>query len=80
MTDQEQHEHVEGTPDKRDATDLGVPMNAGKGPQGPEDALDPNSRGDYSGRVSERPSYTTELIPEDERVPGGPIMRTVRQG
>jgi hypothetical protein len=46
---------------RSDATDLGVPMAPGEGPQGPEDALDPNTRGDYTGRLGEGESYGMPL-------------------
>ena len=71
---------------KHDALDGGVPMapqaeNAPKR-QGPEDAadmMDPNRRGDYSNRMAGGESLTSELIPENERVPGGPTSRLVPQ-
>ncbi len=65
----------------KDATDLGVPVAPGEGPQGPEDAMDPHAttRGDYTGRLGEGESYVAEPIPPEERVPGGPIVRMVRQ-
>jgi hypothetical protein len=68
----------------RDATDTGVPMAAATAPRptGPEDAYDQNARGDYSNRVAVVDTsvhYTSELIPESERVPGGPMSRLVAQ-
>lgn len=84
MTDQTDQplEHTEGgTHTRTDTTDVGVPMAPPEGPQtvGPEDAagLEP-TRGNYGGRVSR--GTTTELIPEAERVPGGPTVRIVEQG
>lgn len=83
MTDKEKSEkleHTRGGSTTRDALDQGAPMTPGEGPQGPEDALDPKgTRGDYTGRLGVGQSYTSELIPEDERVPGGPTVRLVRQ-
>ncbi len=68
----------------KDGTDLGVPMRP-QAPtdaqrQGPEDAADNNAgnRGDYSKRVLDE-GFTSEPIPESERVPGGPISRMVSQ-
>ena len=80
MPDKEKKlEHPRGGSTTKDATDLGAPMAPGEGPQGPEDALEAGNRGDYSGRVGEGQSYTIEPIPENERVPGGPTVRRVRQ-
>ena len=36
-------------------------------PVGPEDALDPASRGDYSTRIDSGPHMVTQVIPEEER-------------
>lgn len=47
----------------RDANDLGVPMEPGADHQGPEDALDPNARGDYSDRLGE--GRSVEIVPAD---------------
>ena len=75
---------VDGVTTRDDATDLGVPMKAGKADEavGPEDALGFESvRGDYSGRIG-GPDYnphTSEVIPEGEREENGPIARVVRQ-
>jgi len=71
---------------KRDTQDAGVPMRAQvdsepKKQTGPEDAADPtaNNRGEYAGRMTSGDSYVSELIPEAERVVGGPISRLVPQ-
>ena len=66
----------------RDTMDAGVPMQPTEPatpPQraAPEDAFDPNARGDYSGRVDGGEHLVSEVIPEAERVPGGPISRLV---
>jgi hypothetical protein len=80
VTDKDNLEHTEeGTTTRDDPLDLGVPMKPGREPKGPEDALDPNARGDYTGKLGGGESYTSELIPEEERVPGGPTVRMVRQ-
>ena len=81
MADKEKKlEHTRGGSTTKDATDLGVPVAPGEGPQGPEDALGTGEkRGDYSGRLGEGESYVAEPIPPEERVPGGPIVRMVRQ-
>lgn len=53
-------QHTEGGSTTRDATDLGVPMKPaepGETRQGPEDALDPNTRGDYSNRHGNTNSF-----------------------
>lgn len=51
---------------RSDATDLGVPMAPAKDPAaervGPEDALDPNSRGDYSDRLDHGPHVA--MVPQ----------------
>ncbi len=71
--------------DRNDATDTGVPMLKGDGRErvGPEDAFGKGlKRGDYANRLGNAGgggSFTSELIPEAERVPGGPISRLVRQ-
>jgi hypothetical protein len=57
-----------GTTTRDDATDLGVPMlpaKPGEKQQGPEDALDPNTRGDYSNRQG-----TTNSFQITQDVPG----------
>lgn len=50
-----EEERLSGPTHVDDATYLGVPMAAADKPtdthDGPEDALDPNTRGDYSGRL-----------------------------
>ncbi len=61
----------------RDALDLGVPMAPGEGPQGPEDALDPEARGDYTGRLDEGASYQSQIV--GYRKDGSPIIKMVRQ-
>jgi hypothetical protein len=74
----------------KDGTDAGVPMAPpteaeAKRPAGPEDAMDPtaSNRGQYDSKrvVVEDTSehYTSEVIPEAERVEGGPITRLVKQ-
>lgn len=81
MTDQEKHERDEDratdTPASRDTLDLGVPMAPGEGPQGPEDALDPEARGDYTGRLDEGASYQSQIV--GYREDGSPIIKMVRQ-
>ena len=72
----------------KDGTDAGVPMAPpaeAKRPAGPEDAMDPtaSNRGQYDinrivvADTSEH--FTSEVIPEEERVEGGPTTRMVRQ-
>lgn len=61
----------------------GVPGEGEAGVVGPEDAAalgeDRDAlQGDYSTRQPE-PHHSSELIPEDEREPGGPIARLVDQ-
>jgi hypothetical protein len=49
----------------KDALDLGVrmaPGEPGEGPQGPEDALDPNARGDYTDRLGGGASYQSQIV------------------
>ncbi len=73
-------EHTRGGVHTRDGADAGVPMLAGSAdePVGPEDAYGRGpKRGDYTGRVDQGPHLISELIPEEERVPGGPISRLV---
>ncbi len=70
---------------KRDTQDAGVPMRpqveSDKRPTGPEDAadMDANNRGEYADRMASGDSYVSELIPESERVEGGPLSRLVPQ-
>lgn len=75
-------EHTRGgTTTRDDLLDAGVPMLQGdpKEPVGPEDALGAGpKRGDYRERVVGEP-HTSEPIPEDEQVPGGPTARLVAQ-
>jgi hypothetical protein len=56
-----------GVTTRSDATDLGVVAEPAKDPSaervGPEDALDPNSRGDYSDRLITGPSVRMEPVP-----------------
>ena len=73
-----------GVTTRDDLLDAGVPMLPGdpQEPVGPEDALGVGpKRGDYTSRVgpSSYQPHTTELIPEEEREPGGPTMRLVPQ-
>ncbi len=78
MTDKEKKlEHPKGGSTTKDATDLGVPMGTGEGPQGPEDALEENTRGDYRGRLGEGESYT--LVQTGTNPDGSPIIERVRQ-
>ncbi len=53
--------HTKGGPTTYDETDVGVPMRPAaetdKPWSGPEDALDPNTRGDYSERFGDQNSY-----------------------
>lgn len=44
----------------RDSMDAGVPMAPGESHEGPEDALDPNARGDYSQRLDSGPHMSVE--------------------
>lgn len=61
-------EHTKGGSTTKDSLDAGVPMKPGdpEEPVGPEDALDPNARGDYSNRLGAGESHTTEVIPDSE--------------
>ena len=92
MTDQEKRDHAEGVAegapasmsDRRDATDLGVPMEQARErdrvrPPGPEDAMDPTvpTRGDYSGRIGRGIHYETRIT--GHREDGSPIIEAVRQ-
>jgi hypothetical protein len=88
MTQEIKHSDPNSPGTTKDANDLGVPMApatpGAKPHQGPEDAADSNAgnRGDYSkctGAPGEPMSYTGEVIPEDERTPGGPTTRMVPQ-
>lgn len=76
------HEHTMGGSTTRDATDLGVPMApapAGYTHQGPEDALDPTSRGDYRGRIGDS-QYQPHTIERVERGYGEePEIHVVKQ-
>jgi len=61
--------HTVGGPTTRDATDLGVPMKPVENPaeyvhKGPEDALAPNTRGDYSTRVGDAGYHPTVAVAE----------------
>lgn len=72
-----------------DPLDAGVPQEPGKQHQGPDDAFNPvdvkgetggEPRADYTARVGAGTvHHTTEVIPESERVPGGPTSRLVPQ-
>ena len=64
----------------RDPHDVGVPQEPGDPHPGPEDALASSTRGDYSSRIDSGPHLVPELIPEADRVPGGPISRMVPAG
>ncbi len=79
MADKEKKlEHPEGGSTTKDATDLGVPMAEGEGPQGPEDALDPKgTRGDYTGRIGSGESY--EMVRVGTHPDGTPIIERRRQ-
>ena len=73
-------EHTMGGATTRDPMDAGVPMLPGKPTEriGPEDALGPGAkRGDYTDRITTGPPMRTEVIPENERTPDGPIYRLV---
>lgn len=79
-----QLEHSQGGVSTRDdALDLGVPMLAGdpNEPVGPEDALGAGKkRGDYSSALPAGYNpHTSEVIPEGERVEGGPTVRLLAQ-
>ena len=80
MTDKEKNlEHPRGGVTTRDASDLGAPMAAGEGPQGPEDAFDSEpTRGDYKGRTGPGVSY--ELVRVGTHPDGTPIIERRRQG
>lgn len=75
MADPIQNDTIEhtrgGITTRSDANDVGVPMRElaeGEKPRrGPEDALDPNSRGDYSERLKDGPSIRMDPTPVDER-------------
>ncbi len=58
----------------RDQMDAGVPMPVGEPHEGPEDALDPNARGDYSERLKSGPSAVVEQTPD------GPQLKEVAPG
>jgi hypothetical protein len=82
MPDNEQQEHLphtRGGTTTKDATDQGVPMAPGEGPEGPEDAMDPDAqtRGDYAGRRGEGISYESRVV--GHRDDGSPIIERVRQ-
>jgi hypothetical protein len=62
---------------REDSHDLGVPMTPGEGPEGPEDALDPNARGDYTDRLGWGSSYEIRVV--GHREDGSPIIEKVRQ-
>ncbi len=72
-----------GATTRDDALDLGVPMLQGDPAerQGPEDAFGGVTRGQYAARIggSDYHPHTTEVIPESERVEGGPTVRLVAQ-
>lgn len=70
-------EHTRGGSTTRDALDLGAPTAPGEGPQGPEDALDPNARSDYTGRLGGGESYTSKIT--GYREDGSPIIEMIRQ-
>lgn len=86
MTEKKQQEkkleHTKGGSTTKDATDLGVmgtPSEA-EGPQGPEDALDPDAsnRGDYAGKLGDSgQSYEMRVV--GHREDGSPIIERVRQ-
>ena len=78
--DNENLKHTAGGATTRDGMDAGVPMTPGRAdePVGPEDAFGPGpKRGDYRDRVDQGPHMVTEVIPEKERTPDGPIYRLV---
>jgi hypothetical protein len=80
--DEQALEHTNGGVTTRDAMDAGVAMVQGSPdePVGPEDALGPDpTRGDYSDRLVSGPSMVSEVIPEEERTPDGPLYRLVPQ-
>lgn len=78
MTDKDKKlAHTEGGSTTKDATDLGVSMAPGEGPQGPEDALEESVRGDYTGKLGEGESYTSKIT--GYRKDGSPIIEMVRQ-
>lgn len=70
---------------RSDATDLGVPMAEARGDgqpdaPGPEDALDPNARGDYRDRVNQGPHVAmVPKTPERDEETGerGPNVEAV---
>lgn len=70
-------EHTREGSTTRDALDQGAPMAPGEGPQGPEDALEKGTRGDYAGRVGEGRSHTSKIT--GYREDGSPIIEMVRQ-
>lgn len=50
------------------AQDIGVTMSPGAGPSGPEDALDPDARGDYSARLGGSEYQPHEIVKTDGKV------------
>ncbi len=75
---EEKIEHPKGGSTTKDATDLGVPMSPGQGPQGPEDALGSEpTRGDYSDRLGGGESY--EMVRVGTHPDGTPIIERRKQ-
>lgn len=68
-----------GVTTRDDATDLGVPMAAGPSHQGPEDALDPNARGDYSDRIGDASYQPHQVVTKADAEPGEPQVEVVDQ-
>jgi hypothetical protein len=73
-----------GVTTRDDVLDLGVPMLPGdpREPVGPEDALGAGpKRGNYVDRIGDASynPHTSEPIPVEEQVPGGPTVRLVPQ-
>lgn len=77
-------EHTRGGVTTRsDASDLGVPMAPVDDPEtyshpGPEDAYDPNARGDYSGRLTAGPHVVMDPVPAADRQ-ADEVTETVEQ-
>jgi hypothetical protein len=73
-----QLKHSKGGATTRDAGDLGAPMTQGdpkeRRRQGPEDAFDPDTRGDYAGRTGDGLSFTFE------RQEDGSVRRVQQSG
>lgn len=74
---------TDGPTTRDDATDLGVPMKSGDvgttEPVGPEDAFDPDTRGDYSGRVGDALYQPHQVVPNPDAQDGEPQVKVIAQ-